>query len=383
MIKFLSPRAWRGNVERWSRGRFKTLDDFLSEAEDASLELEPIVATPPLRNGDIALVTMVRNEAQRLPAFLKHYRKLGVNRFFVIDNASTDETHDILAGAPGVDLWLARGEYKKGRLLWLSALIHAFAREAWVVVADADEFLVYDGMETHDLHALAQRLEGSGEGWLRAVLIDLYGKGPIRTTGWPSGDPLGAQWFFDFSSYTTKKGGLWGGPRSRVFSTEASPFRNNLGKYPLARFDAASGLTNIHYPYPYHKHDDAPRAALLHLKFTSDFVALVERAVVEKQFWQEAKEYRIYKEALDREPSLSMFYEGSMLYNGPASLVEAGLIQTIAWDRQTKTAKPEAAPIRHRIHAGLRSLFGPHFSAVRRRHQRVLERHQAPDGQVQ
>ena len=162
-------------------------------------------------------------------------------------------------------------------------------------------------------------------------MIDLDGEGSIRKTPWPSGDPLKAAWYFDTASYKMRNGELLGGPRSRVFSTEAEPFRNSPGKYPLARFDAASGLINIHYPYPYHFNGGAPLAAMLHLKFTLDFVALVDRAVTEKQFWKDAKEYRVYRDALGKAPDLTLYNAESRRYAGPGSLIAAGLIKPIEW----------------------------------------------------
>ena len=37
-----------------------------------------------------------RNEKLRLPYLLEYHKNLGVNRFFIIDNASTDGTVDYL-----------------------------------------------------------------------------------------------------------------------------------------------------------------------------------------------------------------------------------------------------------------------------------------------
>ncbi len=50
----------------------------------------------PLELRDIIAFVTVHNEALRLPYFLNYYRRLGVNKFFIIDNNSTDSTPDIL-----------------------------------------------------------------------------------------------------------------------------------------------------------------------------------------------------------------------------------------------------------------------------------------------
>ena len=46
---------------------------------------------------DILLFATIRNEQLRLPFFMAHYRRLGVQHFFFISNNSTDGTNDFLA----------------------------------------------------------------------------------------------------------------------------------------------------------------------------------------------------------------------------------------------------------------------------------------------
>jgi len=51
-------------------------------------------ADPPVAPGEIRAFARCRDERLRLPAFLRHYRALGVNRFFIVDNGSSDGTVD-------------------------------------------------------------------------------------------------------------------------------------------------------------------------------------------------------------------------------------------------------------------------------------------------
>lgn len=53
------------------------------------------------RKGDILLFSAFRNEAPRIEWFLRHYRSLGVDKFFIVDNGSTDDTAELLTAAPG------------------------------------------------------------------------------------------------------------------------------------------------------------------------------------------------------------------------------------------------------------------------------------------
>ena len=63
-------------------------------------------AVPRLsRQGEVRLFSKIRNEKLRLPAFLRHYRSLGVDRFFIVDNDSTDGSTEYLLAQPDVHLF--------------------------------------------------------------------------------------------------------------------------------------------------------------------------------------------------------------------------------------------------------------------------------------
>ena len=62
-------------------------------AERASLE------------GGVFAFLVVRNEILRIKHCLEHHRKLGVRKFFVVDNGSDDGTFSILRDQPDVILF--------------------------------------------------------------------------------------------------------------------------------------------------------------------------------------------------------------------------------------------------------------------------------------
>src|SRR5689334_2342449 len=59
----------------------------------------------PAGKNEIRLFVAARNERLRFPYFLKYYRELGVDRFFVIDNGSTDGTVPLLTAEPDVHVF--------------------------------------------------------------------------------------------------------------------------------------------------------------------------------------------------------------------------------------------------------------------------------------
>ncbi len=77
----------------------------------------PVDGKPiPDVSGEIRLLTKCRNESLRLPAFLRHYRQLGVHRFFVADNASTDgTTTEYLTQQPDVHVFRTDQSFRSAR----------------------------------------------------------------------------------------------------------------------------------------------------------------------------------------------------------------------------------------------------------------------------
>jgi hypothetical protein len=106
----------------------------------------------------------VRDEGDVLEANLRYHHALGVDRFIVTDNGSTDATPEILARyreaglaqvleAPGTD-------YREAGAGWLTRMARLAATEHaadWVIHTDADEFwLPTEGSLTETLGAIPQ-----------------------------------------------------------------------------------------------------------------------------------------------------------------------------------------------------------------------------------
>jgi hypothetical protein len=382
MIERLIPPEWREQIRcdifrnRLSRA-YRSISEYRADAALAARDLELLSARGPLAPGAVLLAAVIRNEIARLPVFLAHYRRLGVDRFMVIDNDSDDGGREFLASERDVDLWHARGSYfaaHKGRL-WIEAVVQAIACGHWLLKADADEFLVYDGMDCHDLKDLVALLARRGERRLSAPMVDVYGRGPIRATPFPAGDLLQAEWWFDADGYEVEESPygrlLTGGPRTRAFTRPEGPIKHYLQKYPLSRYDAATSDFWVHRPYPYHWNRIPTLGAFLHAKFTADFPARVERAVVEKQHARRSELYQVYQAHLRRCPDLSLFGPGSRRYCGPQSLIDTGIMEAIDWSAPRRRRGNAAQAMRHRLHAVARALVGADFRFVRRRWRRA------------
>ncbi len=128
------------------------------------------------RDGAITLFTTIKNERNRLPWFLMYYRSLGVSRFVVIDNCSTDQSRAYLQNQPDVHLYLARDSFAEGcsGVRWINELTKTFATRGWVLYADVDEALVFPGVETHDLHKLTTYMDRHDQEALGGFMLDMF-----------------------------------------------------------------------------------------------------------------------------------------------------------------------------------------------------------------
>ncbi len=309
---------------------------------------EPI----PVGTDEIRLFAVVRNEGLRLPYFLEYYRALGIDRFLFVDNGSTDDTRDLLLGAEDVHLFETGESYAGARygIAWLEELLGRFGVDRWCLCVDADELLVFEDCETTRLRTLCAGLDRRREQALPALLLDMYGRGPVGERRYRAGEsPLLSCPYFDFDDEQIEAWNpgsvfLWGGMRQRVFG-----IKDSISKYPLFRFDPAMTL------HPGLHRVDAgvrvPRSngALLHFKYLDDFPAYVEQEVARAEHWGEASEYKAYAERMRTEP-LCFFHEGSARYEGSRTLAELGAFGLF------EARKPKKKPIARRIRRRLKRL---------------------------
>ena len=157
-------------------------------------------AVPRLsRQGEVRLFSKIRNEKLRLPAFLRHYRSLGVDRFFIVDNDSTDGSTEYLLAGPDVHLFgLVPAFEKQGGALTGSALLREFGVGSWCVTVDVDELLSFPGSEQANLRQLTCYLDRQGYEALTCLLLDLYPSGSLSACRFsPEEDLLTAAPYFD------------------------------------------------------------------------------------------------------------------------------------------------------------------------------------------
>ncbi len=305
--------AW---ILRWKRRRL------LLRAVLAGRKLVPVVdRTANITPGQILLTVTLRNEALRLPHFLDHYRRLGVNHFLIVDNDSDDGSKGLLRDQPDVSLWTTRGSYREARfgLDWTNALLLRYAHGHWTLTVDADELLVYPYWETRDLRALTDWLRRNDATAFGAMLLDLYPKGPLDAQRYMAGEnPTGVLNWFDAGNYSITvqplMENLWiqGGVRSRVFFGATPRLAPTLNKLPLVKW-------HWRYAYANSTHAILPRrlnrpyatdgaeltsGLLLHTKFLPNMLEKSTEELARRQHFSRPEEYRAYHQDIAANPVL-------------------------------------------------------------------------------
>jgi Glycosyl transferase family 2 len=302
------------------------------------------VRSAQIRPGDILAFASVRDEAARLPHFLDHHRRLGVRHFLLVDNGSQDGSAEWLAGQDDISLWSTRDSYRDSRfgMDWLNALLMRHGSGHWCLTLDADELLVYPDHESRDLQALTAWLERRGVDFMAAMMLDLYPKGPLGTTGpGPGQTLLDALPYFDPEGYDRipmphyHHVSIRGGPRRRVFFADQPDLAPHLHKVPLIRWHwRYAYLSSTHLALPARLNagfarPDLPTGALLHTKFLPH---VLDRTAAERSWGQHfthPDRYLAYYDALMAGPDL--WHSGAQRYRDAAQLLSLGLIQRGEW----------------------------------------------------
>ncbi len=337
----LSGRAVSATRFRWKRRRL------LWRSLRSRHDLTPINdRTATIARDQVLCFATMRNEGQRLPHFLTHYRALGVSHFLIVDNASTDGTAGLLAAQPDVSLWSTDASYKGARfgLDWLTWLQMRYGHARWCLTVDADELLIYPHWKSRDLRALTGWLQARGVEAFGALMIELYPQGPLGSGPWPpEADPLSMLPWFDANGYRAVRQmpawNLWvqGGVRDRVFFADTPRQAPTLNKLPLVRW-------NRRYAYMNSTHSVLPRrlnlaydgpgdkrccGALLHTKFLP---TVVEKSAEEKhrrQHFGAPERFDAYYDRIIERPDL--WNEHSRLFRGWEQLVSLGLMSAGEW----------------------------------------------------
>ena len=286
---------------------------------------------PDLAPEAIVLVACVRDEMIRIAQFLDHYRRIGVDHFVIVDNASEDGTAEWLEQQPDVSLYHTSQSFAASGCgwAWIETLLERHATGRWCLVADADELLVYPGYPDHGLRDVIAYHQANGFTAMASVMLDMY-----AATLCPPKEAVGS--LVDLCPYYDSRGirvacrvlldraqdRLMGGFRQRVLGT-----RVILNKVALFHNTPGVRLSLSNHAITGARCSDL-RAVHLHFKYLADFRERVAVEMSRGEHWNGASEYHSYSRALGDHQTLDVLDAGSRQWAGVQPLIDGGIMRT-------------------------------------------------------
>lgn len=274
------------------------------------------------------LICVILNELERMEKFLDHYRKIGIKKFAILDNGSTDGTSKYLRRQKDVELFRTKDVFEsRVKMGWINRIIAYYGDENWYVVVDADELLVWQGVEDTSIQGVINYLDKIKITRARALMVDMYPKDACWSKEGAFSEIYSKCRYFDYDTYYHKNREevylLCGGPRKRKLGLEVW-----LTKYPLFRLRENEIISNPHTIYPYSNKRTLCFFAVLHYKFLtgSDRIKM-QKYVRQGNYAGGSKEYKLYMRKLkENRNNFNFYYEQSAEYQSSRSL---GIIKEI------------------------------------------------------
>ena len=370
------PNSHVNDPKRWRDNRIGTLEMLTtSQTTERLSRLERLDDNQiPDSCTEIRLFAKMRNEALRLPHFLAYYTKLGIDRFFIVDNCSTDRTIEILRRNRNCHIFRTDQKMADARagMDWIEPLLSEYGEDQWCLIVDADELLVYPNSESTPLAALCQSLDRMNANAMPCIMIDMYPEGSIEKVKYREGQSfIDASPFFDRGGYKLLESAdvpmIIGGPRLRMFNPDVpdrrtahvrrwivgcitripilrrflpklrklpilhrpKPHPPILNKVPLVRWNRDMTFTSAAH-FVRGARIASARCALLHFKFLGDFNRRVNEEMARRAYFMNGAEYELYSMLIRRQTGIDFGCPFSTRYTGTQQLLELGLLKELA-----------------------------------------------------
>ncbi len=286
-----------------------------------------------IQEKDIVLFTHIYNEMNRLPFFLEHYRKLGISKFIIIDNNSTDNCQEFLLSQSDVHIFWTNSCHLQSSsgMSWIKSLKDKYIPEnSWYLVVDADEFLVYPNYEQKPLNILIDYMEENTYQALPSFMLDMYAKTiKEQLTIQPTDNFIKASPFF-YNYY-------------RFIDNIIPPFFDVYGgifyklsnqMIRLVKVPLVKNTKDLHYIMG--NHNTTPvnfsdiTSCLLHFKFIGDFQSNSKMMVQEKRHYAGSIMYKHYQDIFNNQEINEFDFsklDKSIYYENSIQLVELKLLK--------------------------------------------------------
>jgi hypothetical protein len=297
------------------------------------------------RPSDLVAVVPFYGDDTMLPAFLGHYRHLGVNLFVLLDLSEAGGLAAQLRGAADCVVWRPRGRIRLRRaLFWLNFLRRRYATGRWCLSVEPSDFIAFRHSETRKLKDLLEFVEYERRNHVFGVAVEMYADRPAaELTLDPGQHPRDLLPLFDPLGYETAKPGrlletaIRGGPQRRHLFRTIPRRAPALNRVPLVKWEwyfSYGAGTRIMMPRKLnmpHTVDHAnPTVCLLSYAQLTDDAILARAAEAERTELVPGAGDPIYP-GTAKLRRLALKTDVSAVFSSSADIAEAGLFNPGQW----------------------------------------------------
>lgn len=283
------------------------------------------------------ILCLFKNGVYYIHSFIEHYKRMGFEYFFFIDNGSTDKSIELLKNYDNVTVFQSKLPYKLFKWRFKQYLVRKFGKDRWSLYVDIDELWDYPHSKTVTLSKLIEYLDKFRYTGVMGYMLDMFSIEPISTTSKEIPNSLLEKYpFYDLtglekSNYKHKENTFElselkeyrGGVSNKVFGTKDI----YLTKIPFIKWQKGiNPHITSHTSSPINLADFT--SVLFHFKFTSGLYHKIQRVIKEDNYWDSSSIYKKYAEKLNKEPLLTLHSENARLFSGTNKLLTEGFIQT-------------------------------------------------------
>jgi len=288
----------------------------------------------PHDTSEICLFVATRNNESIMPEFFRHYKNLGVDRFFVIDNMSVDGTVKFLLDQENTHVFRTDEPYRIKNQNWnrWANRLKKHTMGNWCVIVDSDEFLIYPYCETHTLKEFTSYLDKEGSTSVRGRLIDMYSSLPVKDAILKKGQNIFK--VLSYFDYPCKKKNS---PRMRAIKQTKKRKRGRRGrarmrgirlnKTPLFKCTPNTIIKSGHHSIWHQKASQTVSCGILHFKYTAEYIFHLIIESKRQVYYGKASIKKKMLEVFRKNINFSFFCLKSKKYEDSKQLIDLGIIK--------------------------------------------------------
>lgn len=301
--------------------------------EPSTLQFKKDTKKRLLSEGMIMHFACCYNEVDQLPFFLDHYRKLGVDVFFIVDNNSNDGSFEYLCKQDDVCVFTTTASYKGAGfgMAWINYLIFKYGKNNWIVHTDIDELLIYKDFETSSLLSLTTSMDNNNEKIMQGFMLDMY-PNDLNNLAIDPNIPILEQHNCFYNNYLFL-GNIYPpycAVRGGIFSVLLNGLYTVLNKTPLFKGGHGVHLVSSSHvitpPNPLRL--SSKTCVLMHFKLSENLINKAACEITRQQHAANSALYKGYYELMQKHDMRidDKSYPFGTQYNNSKQLVDLGLI---------------------------------------------------------